>query len=77
MMLRKPSKARHKGSDLSASTGHLIATEGVGLAGAPDCPRCKNGTLMGLDKLNMHCIDCGQRYTKTLLTKLGLISGVR
>jgi hypothetical protein len=55
--------AYHRGSDLHAE-GHEIAETGAGIKHAPDCPKCKVGTLVcHISIASLECIDCGAVFT--------------
>ena len=71
--------AWHRGSDPHAGGGHEIATSGVGLRGAPDCPVCRFGTLISLTiedgqySGKMKCIDCKEVFLVETLIALGVL----
>ena len=64
--------AKHWGSDLHSAAGHFLPETGAGAQCAPDCPRCKYGTLAIL-KDEAACIDCGATFDRDKLVEDGVL----
>jgi transposase-like protein len=75
--------AVHKGNDIMAASGHVILTSGVGAKWSVDCPKCKYGTMVNIDKNGrdekdrMRCIDCRAIFTVKKLVDLRVLPASR
>ena len=59
------------GTDNNSNAGHHIPE--TGYKGYIDCPKCKNGALVVLDKEHMQCHECNTIFTKSYLENIGIL----